>query len=84
MRITGTGSHHRFRLAGSNLLNLPRLNARGAHSAVPNGPAFDDSDALQVGIPATLGEVMGMTDGVPNQGLFSADFTTSGHDDDWF
>jgi hypothetical protein len=76
----GENSDDSFGLAGGNLLNFTCLNTTGAHPTMAHGSAFDYTNALQVRIPAPLGEIVSMAYRVPDQRLFAANFATSRHD----
>ena len=77
--ITASGRLPLDRSELNRLLHLACLDAGSANAAAPHRSVFNHADALEIGIPAAFREVMRMALSVPDQRLFTADFTTSGH-----
>jgi hypothetical protein len=61
------------------LFNLTRTDARGAYIGVLDSAVFLNGNMLQVRQPATLRQVMGVADFVPDYGTFPADIAFPTH-----
>ena len=61
--------------ASDGFLNLAVADAGGADADPFSGTVDNDTNALQVHVPASLGDIVGVTDPVPEHGPSSADFT---------
>jgi hypothetical protein len=60
-------------------LNLPALNARGAHADAFGCTRNHRPNVLQIQIPSPLGYIVGVTDTIPKLRTAAANFTHFGH-----
>ena len=65
--------------AERRLLDLTAANTGRADANALAGPVDNGMDGLQIQIPAALGDVMGMTDTMPELRTATADFTNFSH-----